>query len=114
MGAPNLLRGGSHAGNVSAGELARAGLLDILSSDYAPASLMLAAFALAEDLAGEDAEAWDLPRAIACVTRTPALAVGLADRGAVAPGLRADLARVWHVERLCVVRGLWRAGARIL
>ena len=42
------------------------------------------------------------------------LAVGLADRGAVAPGLRADLARVWHVERLCVVRSLWRAGARVL
>lgn len=109
MGAPNLLRGGSHAGNVSAADLARAGLLDILSSDYAPASLLLAAFALAEDVAG-----WTLPRAIACVTRTPALAVGLADRGAIAPGLRADLARVWRAERLCVVRGLWRAGARVL
>ncbi len=109
MGAPNMLRGGSHSGNVSAGELAREGLLDILSSDYAPASLMLAAFALAEDEAG-----YDLPRAIACVTRAPALAVGLADRGAIAPGLRADLARVYHVERLCVARSLWREGARVV
>ncbi|PIY72877.1 MAG: phosphonate metabolism protein PhnM [Rhodobacterales bacterium CG_4_10_14_0_8_um_filter_70_9] len=113
MGAPNLLRGGSHAGNVSAAALAREGLLDILSSDYAPASLMLAAFSLAEDGAGWD-QAWDLPRAIGCVTRAPALAAGFADRGAIAPGLRADLARVWHVERLCVVRSLWRAGARVL
>ena len=109
MGAPNLLRGGSHSGNVSATELAREGLVDILSSDYAPASLMLAAFKMAEDV-----PAYDLPRAIACVTRNPALAVGLEDRGAIAPGLRADLARVYHVERLCVTRALWRAGERVV
>ncbi len=109
MGAPNLLRGGSHSGNVSALALAEAGLVDILSSDYAPASLMLAAFKLAEEV-----EAYDLPAAIACVTANPARAAGFADRGAVAPGLRADLARVYHVERLCVVRGLWREGARVL
>jgi alpha-D-ribose 1-methylphosphonate 5-triphosphate diphosphatase len=109
MGAPNLLRGHSHSGNVSALDLAEDGLVDILSSDYAPASLMLAAFKLAEEV-----EAYDLPRAIACVSRTPALAVGLEDRGAVAPGLRADLARVYHVERLCVVRSLWRQGRRVI
>ncbi len=109
MGAPNLLRGRSHSGNVSAMELAAEGLVDILSSDYAPASLMLAAFKLAEE-----SPAYDLPAAIATVTRTPALAVGLEDRGAIAPGLRADLARVYHVERLCVVRGLWREGRRVL
>jgi alpha-D-ribose 1-methylphosphonate 5-triphosphate diphosphatase len=109
IGAPNLLRGTSHSGNVSAMALAAEGLVDILSSDYAPASLMLAAFKMAEDV-----EAYDLPAAIACVTRTPALAVGLTDRGAIAPGLRADLARVYHVERLCVTRALWRQGARVL
>jgi alpha-D-ribose 1-methylphosphonate 5-triphosphate diphosphatase len=109
MGAPNLLRGLSHSGNVSAMDLAREGLVDILSSDYAPASLMLAAFKLAEE-----SGAYDLPAAIATVTRTPALAVGLEDRGAIAPGLRADLARVYHVERLCVVRGLWREGVRVV
>ena len=47
-GAPNLLRGGSHSGNVSAHALADAGLLDILSSDYAPASLLAAAVALGQ------------------------------------------------------------------
>ena len=109
MGAPNLLRGRSHSGNVSAGELAQETLLDILSSDYAPASLLLAAFQLAEEV-----EAYSLPEAIACVTRTPAEAVGLHDRGAIEIGRRADLARVYHVERLCVVRGLWREGARVL
>lgn len=109
MGAPNLLRGRSHSGNVSAAELAEAGLLDILSSDYAPASLMLAAFKLAEEI-----ESWTLPRAIACVTKTPAEAVGLHDRGAIEVGRRADLARVYHVERVCVTRSLWREERRVL
>jgi alpha-D-ribose 1-methylphosphonate 5-triphosphate diphosphatase len=109
MGAPNLLRGLSHSGNVSAMDLARDGLVDVLSSDYAPASLLLAAFKLAEE-----SGAYDLPAAIATVTRAPALAVGLEDRGAILPGLRADLARVYHVERLCVVRGLWREGRRVV
>jgi alpha-D-ribose 1-methylphosphonate 5-triphosphate diphosphatase len=109
MGAPNLLRGLSHSGNVSAMALAAEGMVDILSSDYAPASLLLAAFKLAEDCEG-----WDLPRAVATVTRAPALAVGLGDRGAILPGLRADFARVYHVERLCVTRGLWREGVRVM
>lgn len=109
MGAPNVLRGLSHSGNVSAMDLAAEGLVDILSSDYAPASLMLAAFKLAED-----SPAYELPDAIACVTRTPAEAVGLSDRGAIEVGLRADLARVYHVERLCVARALWREGVRVL
>jgi alpha-D-ribose 1-methylphosphonate 5-triphosphate diphosphatase len=109
MGAPNVLRGRSHSGNVSAMEMAAEGLVDILSSDYAPASLMLAAFKLAEE-----SPAHDLPSAIACVTRNPAEAVGLTDRGAIEVGRRADLARVYHVERLCVTRSLWREGVRVL
>ena len=109
MGAPNLLRGRSHSGNVSAGDLAEEKLVDILSSDYAPASLLLAAFKLAEEV-----EAYSLSEAVACVTRTPAEAVGLHDRGAIEIGRRADLARIYHVERLCVVRGLWREGVRVL
>jgi alpha-D-ribose 1-methylphosphonate 5-triphosphate diphosphatase len=86
---------------------AREGLVDILSPDSAPASPMLAAFKLAGDV-----PARDLPAAIACVARNPAPAVGLEDRGAIAPGLRADLARVYHVERLRVTRALWREGVR--
>jgi alpha-D-ribose 1-methylphosphonate 5-triphosphate diphosphatase len=109
MGAPNLLRGFSHSGNVSAMDMAAEGLVDVLSSDYAPASLMLAAFKLAED-----SDAYDLPRAIATVTLNPAEAVGLHDRGRIAVGARADLARVYHVERLNVVRSLWREGRRVM
>ena len=47
MGAPNVVRGGSHSGNVAAEMLAREGVLDILSSDYVPAALLMGAFDLA-------------------------------------------------------------------
>ena len=46
MGAPNVVRGGSHSGNIAAVDLAREGLLDILSSDYIPSSLLMAALKL--------------------------------------------------------------------
>lgn len=106
MGAPNLIRGGSHSGNVAAEELARAGLLDILSSDYVPASLLSGAMRLAE--------LWDdLPRAMACVTDAPARAAGLADRGRLAPGLRADLIRVTRRDGLAIPRETWVGGARV-
>ncbi len=89
MGAPNVVRGGSHSGNVSARALAEAGLLDILSSDYVPVSLVEGAFGLADVPA-----VGGLPGAIRTVSLNPARATGLADRGAIAVGLRADLARV--------------------
>ena len=108
MGAPNILRGLSHSGNVSAMDLAQDGLVDILSSDYAPAALMLGAFKLAEETD------YGLPKAIATVTATPAAAIGLTDRGAIRPGLRADLARVYRAERLCVTRAVWREGKRVM
>jgi alpha-D-ribose 1-methylphosphonate 5-triphosphate diphosphatase len=88
MGGPNMVKGGSHSGNVSAAELAQADLLDIFSSDYVPSSLLLATFMLAE-LAG-----WSLPKAVRTVTCNPARAIGLHDRGQVAAGQRADLLRV--------------------
>ena len=66
MGGPNIVRGGSHSGNVAAEELARAGLLDILSSDYVPASLLMSAFELPRR-----APNIDLPTAIRTVTLTP-------------------------------------------
>ncbi|WBU61639.1 alpha-D-ribose 1-methylphosphonate 5-triphosphate diphosphatase [Paracoccus albus] len=103
MGAPNLIRGGSHSGNVAAEDLARAGLLDILSSDYIPFSLILAAFRLAE--------VWnDLPRAIRTVTQAPAEATGLTDRGKIEAGLRADLVRVTQTGRMPVIRSVWSKG----
>lgn len=109
MGAPNLIRGGSHSGNVSAKALAEAGLLDMLSSDYVPASLLLAAFRLPGLV-----PAIALPRAVAMVTSAPARATGLHDRGAIAPGLRADLVRVRLCGDVPVVRQVWRAGERVV
>jgi alpha-D-ribose 1-methylphosphonate 5-triphosphate diphosphatase len=107
MGAPNVVRGGSHSGNASALDLAREGLVDSLSSDYVPASLLPAAWRLADE------GACTLPRAIGIVSRRPALASGLHDRGCIAPGLRADLLRVRHAGRAPVVREAWSGGRRV-
>ena len=108
MGAPNLVRGGSHAGNVATAELAQTGALDVLSSDYMPASLLPAALRLSEI-----GRSGDLAAAVRTVTRTPAQAVGLDDRGEIAAGKRADLIRVRIVEQLPVVRTVWRSGRRV-
>jgi alpha-D-ribose 1-methylphosphonate 5-triphosphate diphosphatase len=106
MGGPNLIRGGSHSGNVAAKELAEAGLLDILSSDYVPSSLLSGALFLG-DLWG------DVARGVATVTKAPAVATGLADRGALRPGLRADVIRVARIGRAAALRGVWVAGHRV-
>jgi len=108
MGAPNIVRGGSHSGNVSALELAKADLLDILSSDYVPSSLLTAVFDLVEKAD------WTLPRAMATVSAEPARTAGLLDRGAIAPGLRADFVRVTMLDTLPVPRATYREGARIV
>lgn len=113
MGAPNVVRGGSHSGNVAALELAKLGLLDTLSSDYVPASLLMGAFRLVDE-AG-----WSIPQAVASVSLNPARAAGLGDRGVIAPGMRADLVQVRLVEgldgfRQPVVRAAWRQGRRIV
>ncbi|MBS0124911.1 alpha-D-ribose 1-methylphosphonate 5-triphosphate diphosphatase [Aestuariicoccus sp. KMU-90] len=106
MGAPNLIRGGSHSGNVAANDLAQAGLLDIVSSDYVPSALLLSAFRLF-DLWG------DLPRAVACVTESPARAAGLTDRGRLEAGWRGDVLRVGLIGTTPVLRGVWSRGARV-
>ena len=108
MGAPNLVRGASHSGNVSTVELARAGALDILSSDYVPSSLVLAAFELPRRVPD-----FTLAAAVATVTRTPAAAVGLSDRGEIAVGKRADLLHIEVTEALPVIRSVWRQGRRV-
>ncbi len=108
MGAPNLIRGGSHSGNVAASELAMLGLLDIFSSDYIPASLIMAAFKLPEF-----APEIELPEAIATITSTPAKAVAMHDRGEIAVGKRADLVHVRESDTP-VVRTVWREGRRVL
>ncbi|MGR3434499.1 MAG: alpha-D-ribose 1-methylphosphonate 5-triphosphate diphosphatase [Shimia sp.] len=106
MGAPNLIRGGSHSGNVAAADLAAADLLDVVSSDYVPAALLLATVRLAA--------LWDdLPRAVRTVTEAPARAVGLGDRGALREGLRADVIRVAQAGDLRPLRGVWSRGLRV-
>jgi alpha-D-ribose 1-methylphosphonate 5-triphosphate diphosphatase len=107
MGAPNIVRGGSHSGNVSALEMAKAGLLDILSSDYVPSSLLSATFDLVEK-AG-----WSLPQAMRTVSYAPANAAGLTDRGAIAVGLRADFVRVAMSDRLPIPRATYLEGNRV-
>ena len=107
VGTPNLVCGGSHSGNVSATEIANEQLVTILSSDYAPISLLHGIFLLARPNVG-----LSLARAVACATAAPAHAVGLNDRGKIAPELVADLVRVHILNNLPVVKGVWRNGER--
>ncbi len=109
MGAPNVVRGGSHSGNVSARELAEAGHLDIISSDYIPASMMQSAFFMADVM-----DAITLPQAIKFVSSNPAKAVGLQDRGEIAVGKRGDLVRVQIAEHVPIIRTVWREGRRVI
>ena len=109
VGAPNLVLGGSHSGNVSALDLLRAGHADILSSDYVPTSLMEGVFKLAQADVGIS-----LPQAVSLASLNPARAVGLADRGELAPGRRADMVRVRVVDGSPIVRAAWREGERIV
>ena len=106
-GAPNVVRGGSHSGNVSALELAREGVLDALSSDYVPSSLLQAAWLLTRD-AG-----FSLGEAFGVVSLKPAQACGLADRGAIASDLRADLVRVKEIDGQPIVREVYVRGLRV-
>jgi len=108
MGAPNLVRGGSHSGNVATAELAAAGVLDIMSSDYVPSALMLGALRLPQAV-----PRFDLPAAIRTVSRTPAHAIGLTDRGEIAVGKRADLVRVYSRAGASTARMVWREGRRV-
>ncbi|MEH2471583.1 alpha-D-ribose 1-methylphosphonate 5-triphosphate diphosphatase [Nitrobacteraceae bacterium AZCC 2161] len=108
MGAPNVVRNGSHSGNIAAVDLAREGLLDILSSDYIPSSLLMAALQLPGRV-----PTIDLATAVRTVTKRPAEAVGLPDRGEIAVGKRADVIRVHVARDLPVVRSVWREGQRV-
>lgn len=112
MGAPNVVRGGSHSGNIAAAELVEAGVLDILSSDYYPAALLDAVFKIVWMEAG-----YSLPQAVATASRRPAEAAGLTDRGRLAAGLRADLLRVRVIDEDShahpIVQRVWSAGRQV-
>jgi alpha-D-ribose 1-methylphosphonate 5-triphosphate diphosphatase len=104
-GAPNIVRGGSHSGNVSAEALLAEYAVNAFASDYVPNSLIEAAFRCAARVG--------LPAAMALVSEHPARLGGLADRGRLEAGQRADLVRVRVHEHLPVVRQVWSAGQRV-
>ncbi len=105
-GAPNLVRGGSHSGNVAAVDLLGAGAVDALASDYVPAAMIESAFAVAR-------RGKPLFQAVAMITAEPAMMAGFSDRGRLEPGLRADLVQVRVHEGWPVIRAVWRAGERV-
>ncbi|BBS14263.1 alpha-D-ribose 1-methylphosphonate 5-triphosphate diphosphatase [Klebsiella aerogenes] len=109
MGAPNIVRGGSHSGNVAAHQLAASGLLDILSSDYYPASLLDAAFRIADS----DDNAFTLAQAVRLVSKHPAQALGLHDRGVIGEGKRADLVLAHRRGEHVHIDHVWRQGKRV-
>jgi len=108
VGAPNLVCGGSHSGNVAAAEMAADGLVTTLSSDYVPLSLLHGVFKLSKPEIG-----LSLPQAVACASAVPARTVGFTDRGEIAVGHLADLVRVQILGDLPVVAGVWRNGERV-
>lgn len=113
MGAPNVILGGSHSGNVAAKELAANDLLDGLSSDYVPVSLLHAAFKLADQLERP------LPEMIRKVSLNNAAMINMADRGEIAVGKRADIVRVRRNRKtqelvdVPSIIGVWRCGQRV-
>ena len=100
------MRGLSHSGNVSAIELAEIDLIDIISSDYIPSALFLSAFKLGS--------LWgNLAAGIRTVTRNPARALNLLDRGALKEKLRADFCRVTEYKNTLKVRETYVKGQRV-
>ena len=102
-GAPNVLRGHSHSGNVSARELIALGLCDGLASDYLPSTMLGAVAALWRD------GSCSLADAVALVSLGPADTVGLSTHGRIAEGTRGDLVLVRFDGRWPTVRGVLRA-----
>lgn len=106
-GAPNLVRGGSHSGNVAAVDLVRKGLVDVFASDYVPPAMIEAVWRAAAETD------ISLPAAVATITDAPARMLKMADRGRIEAGRRADLVRIRPLGHMPVVRSVWRAGERV-
>ncbi|OUU50001.1 MAG: phosphonate metabolism protein PhnM [Candidatus Puniceispirillum sp. TMED52] len=106
MGAPNLVRGGSHSGNVAASELHDKSLLDILSSDYVPSSLLLGAVILG-------LRKNDLAAGLRTVTQAPSEAAGFSDRGLLEAGRRADLVRFSLEDGSPRLKSVWCEGKQV-
>jgi alpha-D-ribose 1-methylphosphonate 5-triphosphate diphosphatase len=108
FGAPNILRGKSQSGNMRALDAVLEGVADCLCGDYSPAALLPSVLSL-PDLAGIS-----LSEAVALVTRNPAHAAGLVDRGEIAVGKRADIVAVKQLGGLYQVESVWANGALAL
>jgi len=106
-GAPNLVRGGSHSGNVAAVDLVRKGLVDVFASDYVPPAMIEAVWRAAAETE------ISLAAAVATITDAPARMLKMADRGRIEAGRRADLVRIRPLGHMPVVRSVWRAGERV-
>ena len=108
MGAPNLVLGGSHSGNVSAMDLVGHGLVDVISSDYVPQSLIQALFLIAET------QQMPVHKAMALFTSNPAKAIGLeCDRGSLAVGKRADVVSVHSDGTVPRITAVFSQGQRV-
>jgi alpha-D-ribose 1-methylphosphonate 5-triphosphate diphosphatase len=107
FGAPNILRGKSQSGSMKAVDAIHEGVADCLCADYSPASLIVSVFKVPEisDL--------DLAGAIRLVTKNPASAARLADRGEIAIGKRADLLAVATPGGLPQVTNVWSNGINV-
>ncbi len=107
FGAPNVMRGGSQSGNIRAIDAIQAGVADCLCADYAPATMLAAVSALATR------DRLPLHEAARLVSRGPAHAAGLHDRGEIAVGKRADLISVGHPGGQATVTGTWSRGRQV-
>lgn len=108
VGAPNVVRGGSHDNNMSAVDAIQVGHARVLCSDYHPSSLLAAIFKLADE------RIVSLPEAVKMATYYPAEALGIAEeRGSISVGRKADLIHVKVKEGLPVVRGTWVDGTQV-
>ncbi len=105
LGAPNAMRGGSHLGSPGAADMIRRGLCDILASDYYYPAMLGAITRLHADKVASLPALWRL------VAANPAAAMGLSDRGRIAPGLRADLVLIdWPDQGTPAPLRTWVAG----
>lgn len=105
FGAPNAVRGGSHIGSLGAGDMVEAGLCDALASDYFYPAMLAAIDRLDREKRADRLALWSL------VSSGPARAMGLADRGEIAVGKRADLVLVdWPQGQTPAIQGTWVAG----
>ncbi len=108
MGAPNVLRGKSSGGNVSAIDAIKAGYVDWLCSDYYPAAMLPSAFKLA------NAGIMSLSDAINMITYNPARSVGIENEyGAIHVGLRADLIVVQQHQQTPLVERVLVGGKQV-